>query len=285
MRSIIPDFDLVNAADLPSALELLSNGEGWRPIAGGTDLMVLLNAGRLPHRRLVSIRSLEELRCIQTGPNSITIGAAATYTQIRENAELRRNFSLLCDAASWTGGVAIQHRGTLGGNIVNASPAADSAPVLLIFDAALELISRQGVQSLAYEDFHSGYRVTRMRHDEVLRSIRLPLRQGHWRYYIRKVGARKAQAISKVCIAAGAKMAGTDIEDVRIAFGSVAPIPLRCFATEQVLRGKRLDSFLSELARNTLRNEITPISDIRSTARYRSEVAVNLLGDFLKTLR
>src|ERR1700761_6046506 len=136
MRSFLPDYDLVIPKDLREALELLASGETWRPLAGGTDLMVLLNAGKLPFRRLVSIQQLPELREIRVTDEYVELGAAVSYTRIRQNSLLQSEFSLLCDAASWTGGIANQNRGTIGGNIANASPAADSAPMLLVYDAA-----------------------------------------------------------------------------------------------------------------------------------------------------
>src|ERR1700761_5080004 len=126
MRSFLPDYDLVIPKDLREALELLASGETWRPMAGGTDLMVLLNAGKLPFRRLVSLRKLDELRQIVVSETSLTIGAAVTYTEIQRHPVLQSEFPLLCQAAGWTGSVANQNQGTLGGNIVNASPAADS---------------------------------------------------------------------------------------------------------------------------------------------------------------
>ena len=139
MRSFVSDYDLIRVTDLANALEVLGTQEGWRPIAGGTDLMVLFNAGRLPYRRLMSIRDIPELRKIEVADTSVVIGAAVTYSQIRQSAILQTEFALLCTAASWTGGIANQNRGTLGGNIANASPAADSAPALLVYDAEVRL--------------------------------------------------------------------------------------------------------------------------------------------------
>ncbi|MGC2660474.1 MAG: xanthine dehydrogenase family protein subunit M [Bryobacteraceae bacterium] len=271
---------MVAARDLPTALNLLSNGEGWRPIAGGTDLMVLFNAGKLSFRRLVGIRSISELRAIEESENELRIGATATYTQIRRSAILCGAFPLLVTAASWTGSIANQNRGTLGGNIANASPAADSAPALLVYDAELELASQRGRRRVAMKDFHSGYKRMEMTPDEMILSIRLP-RQRWTRQYSRKVGARKAQAIAKVWMAAAANMKDGRILDVRIGLGSVAPVPLRCLKTEEALCGQMLNPQTLERARATLRSEIQPIDDIRSTSEYRLQVALNLLDEFL----
>ncbi len=284
MRSFTPDFEMVTAPDVPTALDLLSAGEGWRPIAGATDLMVLFNAGKLPFRKLVSIRRIAELRNIDVRADSVTLGAAVTYSQIRRDSTMQAQFPLLCAAASWTGGVSNQNRGTLGGNIANASPAADSPPALLTYDAELELVSREGSRRIPYRDFHTGYKAMRMRPDELILRIHLPVRAG-WRDYSRKVGTRRAQAISKVCLAASANVDRDVVADIRIAMGSVAPIPLRCFSAENALRGNRLSADSIGAACEAIRAEISPISDVRSTADYRSRVAANLLAEFLGGLK
>jgi CO/xanthine dehydrogenase FAD-binding subunit len=279
MRSSLRDYHLVISNSLQSTLAMLANGEGWRPIAGGTDLMVLLNAGALSFRRLISLRKLDELREITVHETNVTVGAAVTYTEIQRHPVLQSEFPLLCQAASWTGSVANQNQGTLGGNIVNASPAADSLPPLLVHDAHVRLVSRTGSRSVPYRDFHLGYKILAMRPDELLYSIELPRRTESWRYHGRKVGTRRAQAISKVCFAAAASIAGGRIRDVRLAFASVAPVPLRCVATERAIVQ------LSGNAGQILASEIAPIDDIRSTAAYRSRVAQNLLEEFLETLQ
>ena len=279
MRSCLPDYELVAPGSVDATLAMLGNGEGWRPIAGGTDLMVLFNSGTLPFRRLVSLRKLGELTQITVSDTRVIIGAAVTYSQIRQHPILQSEFPLLCQAAAWTGGIANQNQGTLGGNIVNASPAADSAPPLLVHDAQIHLVSLTGSRSVPYAEFHLGYKILAMRPDELLYSIELQRRPKGWRYHGRKVGTRRAQAISKVCFAAAARLEGRQISDVRLAFASVAPVPLRCFATERaVLAG-------SKDRRRTLAGEISPIADMRSTAEYRSLVAQNLLQEFLESLQ
>ena len=285
MKSYLPDYDLVLARDLQAALNILGNGEGWRPIAGGTDLMVLLNAGKLGTTRLVSVRDIPELRSIEVTEEGVTLGAAVTYTAIRQHPVLRSEFPLLCRAASWTGGIANQNRGTLGGNIVNASPAADSPPALLAYDATVSLLSLRGERTLPYYEFHTGYKQMRIGPDELLYKIHLPRRFADWKQYSRKVGARKAQAISKVCLNALCSIDENAIRDARISVASVAPVPLRCIATEQSLVGRELSPDIIARAKAVLRSEIAPIDDIRSTAIYRAQVAENLLGEFLLGLR
>ena len=271
---------------LADVLALLNTEPGvWKPFAGGTDLMVLLEAGKLDHRNYVNIWGLNELRGIEVTDTHVTLGALTTYTEVQSHPILQSEFPMLCQAASETGGSAIQNRGTLGGNIVNASPAADSPPALLVYDAEIELISTGGSRWLPYNGFHTGYKQMQSAPNELLARIRLPRRntRGASHYY-RKVGTRKAQAISKVCFAGLARIDQGHIEDVRIALGSVAPIIVRCVETENTLRGQKPSAETTQAACASLSREISPIDDIRSTARYRLQVAQNLLTNFLSTL-
>lgn len=285
MRAFIPNYQLTTPASLAEALTLLESEPGvWKPFAGGTDLMVLLEAGRLAHRNYINIWGLNELRGIEATDTHVTLGALTTYTEVQTNPILRREFPMLCQAASETGGLAIQNRGTLGGNIVNASPAADSPPALLAYDAEIELVSNRGSRWLPYQGFHTGYKQTHIDPDELLARIRLPRNTGLTHYY-RKVGTRKAQAISKVCFAAVGKTGQGKLMETRIVVGSVAPIVVRCVQTEAALRGQRPDEETIAAACASLVREISPIDDIRSTAKYRLQVAKNLLADFLATLR
>jgi CO/xanthine dehydrogenase FAD-binding subunit len=285
MRAYIPDYNLVSPGTLADALNLLGReSEIWRPFAGGTDLMVLLEAGKLPHKNYLNIWNLRELRGIEVDNSEVMIGALTTYTEIQSNAVLRAEFPMLCQAASETGGLAIQNRGTLGGNIVNASPAADSPPALLAYDAELELVSKSGSRRLAYRDFHTGYKQMNIRADELLIRVHLPRSGEKLKHYYRKVGTRKAQAISKVCFAAVARTDAGKLEELRIALGSVAPIPLRCLKTEAVVRAKMIDEALIKDGLTELGREITPISDIRSTRDYRLRISQNLFEDFLRSL-
>src|SRR5437588_346929 len=217
-------------------LELLAAEPGaWKPFAGGTDLMVLLEQGKLAHGSYLSLWGLSELRRIDVSDDFVSIGALTTYTQLQREPLLRQEFPLLCRAAAETGGVANQNRGTLGGNIANASPAADSPPALLIYDAELELVSVRGARWIPYLGFHTGYKKMNLAADEIIRRIRLPRLKKNWTHFYRKVGTRKAQAISKVCFAAAVEMQGSTVRDVRIALGSVAPTVLRCQQTEASL--------------------------------------------------
>jgi CO/xanthine dehydrogenase FAD-binding subunit len=283
MRSYLPAYELREPATFDEALALLaSEPGGWRPFAGGTDLMVLLELGSLPRGRYLSIWKLRELQGIAVTGKEVSIGARTTYSEVRASEVLGREFPLLGRAAGETGGVAIQNRGTIGGNIANASPAADTPPALLVYDAELELRSIRGARRIPYAGFHRGYKQIDLAPDELIVRIILPRGRTGWRDAYRKVGPRRAQAISKVCFAAAANVEGGTISDIRLAFGAVAPIPLRCTRTEEVVREQRVDSALLAAAERELLNEISPIDDIRSTAAYRRRVSANLLTEFLR---
>lgn len=286
MRGYVPTYKVISPAKLAEALDVLAQDSGdWKPFAGGTDLMVLLEAGRLPHKNYVNIWNLKELRGIEATDSQVTIGALTTYTEVQNHPILREEFPMLCQAAQETGGIAIQNRGTLGGNIVNASPAADSPPALLAYDAELELVSKAGARRIPYSGFHQGYKQMDIRPDELLRAIHLPRKTKGLTHYYRKVGTRKAQAISKVCFAAVAGVKDGKIDHVRIALGSVAPIPIRCFKTENAVNGQPLNDQTIAAANRSLVDEISPIDDIRSTRDYRLQVSLNLLEHFLAHLK
>lgn len=271
--------------DLATLLERIAREPGaWKLFAGGTDLMVLLEAGKLAHKRFLSIWKFSELRGIEIAPEHVTIGALTTYTEVRRNETLANEFPLLGRAAAETGSVATQNRGTIGGNIANASPAADSPPALLVYDAELEIVSARGTRHVPYDGFHSGYKKIDLRDDELIRRIRLPRSRQGWKQYYRKVGTRRAQAISKVCFAAAARVDAGRVSDVRIALGSVAPTVVRATGTEKLLRGERLSPAVLRAGQEVLAHEIGPIDDMRSTARYRRRVAQNLLAEFIEML-
>jgi CO/xanthine dehydrogenase FAD-binding subunit len=285
MRSYLPRYELRSSARLDEVLSILAGEPGvWKPFAGGTDLMVLLEAGKLTHTRYLDLWQLDELRGIQATASEVTIGALTTYTDVLRDPTLRAEFPLMCRAAAETGSIATQNRGTLGGNIANGSPAADTPPVLLVYDAILDLASIRGVRSVPYTAFHTGYKTMDLRTDEIITRVRLPRGRWGWREDFRKIGTRRAQAISKVCFAAAVKMTSGVVNDVRLAFGSVAPTVVRATRAEVALHGQPLSPALINEARAALSADLAPISDVRSTARYRSQVAQNLLSDFLEPL-
>ena len=193
MRADPRDYQLVSPGTLQGVLSLLSSEPTrWLPIAGGTDVMVLYAAGKLPNKKLVNLWNVPELRQIGVSPDQIRIGAACSYTALRKQDVISREFPLLATAASWTGGIANQNRGTLGGNIANASPAADSLPALLVYNAELSLVSGRGERRVPYRNFHTGYKQTALAPDELILDIVLPRRFSGYVAHAKKVGARKA---------------------------------------------------------------------------------------------
>ena len=282
MRSYLPHYSLVAPASLPEALALLKSSPPIRPFAGGTDLMVLLEAGKLAEGGYVGLWNLRELRGISESNDALVLGALTTYTEIARHPVLQAEWPLLCRAAEETGGVATQNRGTIGGNIANASPAADTPPALIVYDAELEIVSSAGSRRVPYDRFHTGYKQMDLRADELIARIHLPKRPVRWRQYYRKVGTRRAQAISKVCMAVASDIEANGLViDIRIAVGSVSPTVVRARAAEAALRGQRLAGARIAAAQAALATEIAPIDDIRSNARYRLHVAGALLREAL----
>ena len=273
--------------DLADALAVMA-AEDPRPVpfAGGTDLMVLLQMRALPPSHFLDLWSLNELRGIRMGAEGVVLGALTTYAEVAEHEPLRAAYPLLVQAARVSGGWAIQNRGTVGGNIMNASPAADTPPALIAYGARLELASARGRRWVPYAGFHTGYKRMRRDPDEILTRIALPLPPappaGH---FYRKVGPREAQAISKVCFAGVARWEGDVLAHVRIGLASVAPTVLEARETAAYLAGKRHSEINVAAARSVLDRETAPIDDIRSTASYRRRVAGNLLEQFLAETR
>jgi CO/xanthine dehydrogenase FAD-binding subunit len=285
MRSNVTQYDLIAPTSLDAILQILADSpDRYTPIAGGTELMVALGAGRLQPRKLISLWNLPELRFIQVAPDAVVIGAGTTFTDLRRHPTIARELSLLSQAASWTGSIANQNRGTLGGNIVNASPAADSPPALLAYGATLQLISTRGIRTMPYRDFHLAYKKTALAPDELLHSVIVSRNWKGYKTYIRKVGTRNAQAISKVALASVARTNKGIIEDIRIGAASLRETPARLTATEQSLLNQPITPATIAAARDAILSETFPIDDIRSTAKYRATVAANLLEEFLRAL-
>lgn len=265
--------------DLAGAYAALSAGTAdtpVRPIAGGTDLMVALT-GELgpPPASVVDLWAVDDLRGIAIDRDALTLGALTTYTEIRRSALCREHVPALVDAAATIGAAQIQNRGTLGGNIANASPAGDTLPVLLAADAVFVLGSERGEREVPAAEFWTAYRQTALAHDELVVRIRIPLAADR-EIRFRKVGTRRAQSISKVVLAAAWRGDGT-WRDVRIALGSVAATPIRAAGTEAALEGRQPVPETADLAAETLAGELAPIDDVRSTAEYRRLVAARIL--------
>ena len=274
MRSALSPLQLAEPRKLDEALRSLRDDPGLVPLAGCTDVYVGLNFGTVPQARFINLWPLRELRGIRRRPGGgLVIGALTTFSQLRASPLVHRHAPLLAQAAREIGGVQIQNRATLGGNIVNASPAADTVPVLAVAEATLVLASARGQREIAIGDFFLDRRKTALQPDELLIEVQLPPLPGPG--FFRKVGTRAANAISKVVFAA---VRAEDAHSARIAIGSVAPTVVRARRTEAALAS---GAGLAQAAA-TLQTEIAPIDDLRSTAAYRRHVVSNLLEQFWK---
>jgi CO/xanthine dehydrogenase FAD-binding subunit len=283
MRGNADAHQLIAPGTLDAVLSLMADEPGeWAPFAGGTELMVMHSVGRLRAKKLVSLGNLGELRFLHDEPEWFSIGAGTTFRELRASQKLAVEFPLLAESASWIGTIANQSRATIGGNIVNGSPAADSPPALLVYDAEIEMISTRGSRRVPYSEFHTGYKENVLAKDELLYAVHLPKRFAGYKQYLRKVGTRRALAISKVAMAAIAKIEGGVMREVRVAAASLAPYPARMLKTEAALEGAQLNEATIAAARKALLGEAQPIDDIRSTAEYRREVAANLVEEFLR---
>src|SRR5918999_3422241 len=270
---------------LPDAYQLLSDADGaaWRPIAGGTDLLVQITGDiGEPPGRVLDIWRLDELRGIQVDGESLTLGALTTYTEIRRSPLVAEFLPALAECAATIGAAQIQNRGTIGGNVVNASPAGDTLPILLATGTELVLGSASGERTVPAGDFWPAYRQTARRDDELLLRVRIPFVPERIVRF-RKVGTRRAQAISKVVMAlAWRGDPGEPWSDVRLALGSVAPTTIRAPKTEAVLDRALPTRETADLAAGVLADELEPIDDVRSTADYRRAVAARVLHRLIR---
>jgi CO/xanthine dehydrogenase FAD-binding subunit len=268
---------------LPEAYGLLA-ADAYRPVAGGTDLLVQIT-GELgePPGRVLDIWHLDELRGISVESNALVLGALTTYAEIRRSPLIAEFLPAFAEAAATIGAAQIQNRGTIGGNAVNASPAGDMLPLLLVADAQLALGSAAGERWVAAREFWPAYRRTAMGANELLLRISIPLRSDR-QLRFRKVGTRRAQAISKVVMALAweVREGADEWREVRLALGSVAATPIRAPLTEAVLEGAAPSEATADQAASTLASEINPIDDVRSSADYRRAVAARVLHRLLR---
>ncbi|MDR0993809.1 MAG: FAD binding domain-containing protein [Verrucomicrobiota bacterium] len=282
------NFDLLNirfpkTLDEAVAFQADERTRG-RLLAGGTDLMVQWAAGAPPPQRLISIWGLPELSAIRVSKEMVEIGAGVTHAFLRDCTDIRAHVPALVAAAASVGATQIQARGTLGGNAANASPAGDTAPALLVTDGMVMLASAQRFRTVPLTAFWTGYRQTAAQPDEIIAAFLLP-KKGRSVERFRKIGTRKAQAISKIMAASRIRLHGGTIESAAIALGSVAATPIRLGKVEAFLAGKKLSRRLVEEAEALAQASVAPIADIRSSAEYRRWTAGRLVRDALENLQ
>jgi xanthine dehydrogenase small subunit len=269
VRSAISTLELRRPRSIREALTMLRDDGPLVPLAGATDVYVALNFGTLTGTRFLDLWPLEPLRRIEMRGDVLSLGALVTYASLTRSRLVKQRLPMLVDAARVVGGIQIQNRGTIGGNIANGSPAGDTLPVFAAADAVVVVRNASAERRIPLVEFYSGYRATVLRPDELVVAIEVPPLQGD--QWFRKVGTRAAQAISKVVIAGIRGESST-----RVALGSVGPVVVRARRTEQALAtGQGIDAAIA-----ALETEIAPIDDVRSTADYRRFVAANLLREF-----
>ena len=260
---------------LAEAYALLAEGDR-RPLAGGTDALVERAAGVGTTGRYLDLAGLAKLRGIRSADGALILGAGTTYAELRRDPLVAEHAPVLAALAAEVGAAQIQNRGTLGGNVATASPAGDSLPVLLALDAEIVVGGVRGERTVPAATFFPAYRRTALAADELILRIVVPIRPDRTVVF-RKVGTRRAQAISVVVMAVAWRVEDGRWRDVRVALGSVAPTPIRARATEATLEGALPVAEIAALAAATLTAEITPIDDVRSSAEYRRTVAGRVL--------
>lgn len=284
---LVSDVPFYAPRTLPEALELRQQlGTGARVVAGGTDVMVWQGGGRVPlPSSYLSLWGIKELRGVTAHEDRLEIGALTTYTDLIRSPEVNERFPDLVEASRQIGALQIQNRGTLGGNVVNASPAGDSLPVLAVHDAVLVLESQaRGARKVPFSQFYTGYRKSVMEADELLTHIELPYPPSDAQARFAKVGSRRAQTISKVMASIKVRFDEDGrFSAVALAFGSVAPVIVRMPQTEAAMIGHLPSPSLVDRLEPVLQREITPINDVRSDAEYRRFLAAGLLRRFMRT--
>lgn len=284
MRGDARSMKVLRPRDERDALRLYHRNPDALPLAGGTDVMVLWNAGLLNKKTILDLSPLKDWTRIRETPRGVWIGALATHSDIRTHPSVRNRFPLLSESASVVGGLQIQNRGTLGGNIANASPAGDSFPALYVYEALVHTVSESGRRAVPIDEIFAGVKKTHLQKGELIEGIELcnpTVEPTRWQF--RKVGTRAAQAISKTVFAGRLWINPKDkgVDDVKLALGSVAPTAVRLQHVEMHLTGRKLDAKAIEGALRLLPRDIHPIDDIRSTREYRLQVSRNLVEAFL----
>jgi CO/xanthine dehydrogenase FAD-binding subunit len=263
---------------LAEAVDVLAAAPASIVAAGCTDLMVKTPLERAAAGPVLDVLRVAELRGIREVDGGVEIGATTTFREIGDSPVVREVFPSLAAAARVVGGWQIQERATIGGNAANASPAGDSLPVLLALGATVVCAGTDGRREVPYDAFHTAYRRTALAPGELIAAFLLPRPAAGSVQAFRKVGTRQAQAISKLVVAMRAELEDGTIRRLRLAAGSVAPVPLRLVAVEDALAGRRLDEETVELARRTAAAAVEPIDDVRSTAAYRRWALGNVVA-------
>jgi len=259
--------------------------DGAHLLSGGTDLLVKMRSGLVRPKSLVDVSRVAALRGIEGTEKALRIGAATPFAEILASKEVGARAPLLADVVRVLGCVQIRNRGTLGGNLANASPAADSAVPLLLYEATVELRGKRGSRSVPIGGFFLGPGRTVLEHGEYIRAVSIPVSRVDWIPFFHKVGRRRALTIAMASVGGLVAVSEGSAIDVRLAAGSVAPVPLRLTSVERAVAGQALDDVVIARARALAAKEISPIDDVRATAQYRREVTADLVVRALERAR
>lgn len=279
-------MDFIKPENLKELLDAIDAHPDYLILAGGTDICVLLNSNQIDPDGIISIWGINELRGIKEEKNHISIGALTTHTEIANHPAIKKHLPALIMSCKQIGARQIQNRGTIGGNIINASPAGDTLPVLLAAEAIIGVQSRNSKKEIPFEKLYTGYRQTSLKDNEIITSIKIPKFSKNYKSHFIKIGTRKAQSISKVMGGLVTQINNGKINEIKIALGCVGPTPLRLKKTEKFLYGKKLNEKNIREAALIASKEVTPITDIRSTEKYRKHISgiivKRLLGKHFK---
>ena len=281
---MLPEFDLLMPKALPEALELLAEGApDVTPIAGGTGLLVDMRAGLRRPGVLMDLAGLDELGAIRRDDGHVVVGAGVTVAELLDDPLIAQHAPVLRQGAEVFANPLVRNRATVGGNLVYASPAADTAPPLLVLGAEVELVSQDGSRRVPLEEFITGVRQTTCCRNELLASVRWPVPPPNAAAAFRKLALRKADAISVVSVAVMIQRDGQDrCADVRIAMGAVAPTPLRAHAAEDLLRGQSPTPAAIAEAAHLAADATCCVDDVRASAAYRKRVTDALVRRLLE---
>ena len=280
---IIPcKFDYYEPKSLNEAIEILSKyGSDAKILAGGTDLLILIKMGVLKPRCIVNIKKISDLYGIREQGDQLIIGALTKLRTLEKSKVIKENFTALYEAVKSMASVQIRNMATIGGNLCNASPAADTAPPLMVLEAKLRVISIEGEKTIDVREFFLGPRKTILKRNELLKEIMVPVYKDYGYSYM-KLGRRNSFTLSIVSVASLVKVEDNVFSDVRIALNSIAPTPIRAFSVEKYLVGRKVAIDSIKAASKLVAKDISPITDIRATAEYRRDMAIVLTYDALK---
>lgn len=269
----LPRIRIHRPHTLDGALRMLRELDDAKPMAGGTDLIPLLRDGVYKARNLVDINLIPELRCVREDEGEIRIGAASKIREVEKSKIIAGKAPVLCEAVASIGSPQIRNLGTIGGNICNASPAADSAPALLVLDAYAEVASLDGSREIPVKDVFKGPKMNSLRPDELLINIRFPTPSIASTMSFQKLGRRRGYTMAQVNAAVLLEFDGPVCCDARISIGAAASTPIRIYEAEEVLWNRRLTEDTIDEASNRCMKAVDPIDDVRASAEYRREMS------------